>query len=203
MYQLGGPLSGWCQLTLTVYSYLILPPFPPFRSQPPSRSSPASVAPPSVPLLHTATSPPLRHLTCPPPPLPPSGNRLVLDSRITNDHWLFPFQHFLHPVMAGASKCLAFRFYQLKTGHCLAGQYLQWRDDQSPGREVLVVPIQHPDPRTPVQKLPSAAIPAENPLVSRLRIDQEAPGPTQGRGRTKIAVLLADKWCSQAVKCFS
>ena len=37
-------------------------------------------------------------------------------------------------------------------------------DDQAPRREVLVVPIQHTDPRTPVQKLPSVAKPAENPL---------------------------------------
>ena len=28
--------------------------------------------------------------------------------------------------MAGASKRLASRFYELKTGRCLTGQYLQW-----------------------------------------------------------------------------
>jgi len=42
---------------------------------------------------------------------------------------------------------------------------------------VLMVPIQHPDPRTPVQELPSVAMPAETPLGSRLRRDQKAPGP--------------------------
>ena len=31
-------------------------------------------------------------------------------------------------------------------------------DDQAPGREVLVVPIQHTDPMTPVQELPSVAM---------------------------------------------
>jgi len=31
------------------------------------------------------------------------------------------------PIVAGASKRLACRFYQLKTGHCLTGQYLQWK----------------------------------------------------------------------------
>ena len=30
------------------------------------------------------------------------------------------------PTVAKASKRLAARFYQLKTGHCLAGQYLAW-----------------------------------------------------------------------------
>jgi hypothetical protein len=29
-------------------------------------------------------------------------------------------------VVAGSSKGLASRFYQLKTGHCLTGQYLNW-----------------------------------------------------------------------------
>jgi len=75
-------------------------------------------------------------------------------------------------------------------------------DDQSPGREVLVVPIQQPDPRTPVQALPSVAMPAENPLGGRLRRDQAAPGPDPGRDRTKIAELLADERCSQALPFF-
>jgi len=66
-------------------------------------------------------------------------------------------------------------------------------DDQSPGRELLVVPIQHPDPRTPVQELPSVAMPAENPLGSRLRRDQS---PAWGRDRTKIEELLAGERCS-------
>ena len=30
------------------------------------------------------------------------------------------------PTVAKANKCLASRFYQLKTGHCLTGQYLAW-----------------------------------------------------------------------------
>ena len=47
--------------------------------------------------------------------------------------------------------------------------------------------------RTPVQELPSVAMPAENPLDSRLRRDQKAPGPTRGRDPTKIAELLADE----------
>jgi len=29
-------------------------------------------------------------------------------------------------MVANSSKRLASRFYQLKTGHCLAGQYLNW-----------------------------------------------------------------------------
>jgi hypothetical protein len=30
-------------------------------------------------------------------------------------------------AVAGSSKRLASRFYQMKTGHCLTGQYLNWR----------------------------------------------------------------------------
>jgi hypothetical protein len=101
------------------------------------------------------------------------------------------------PVVAGTSKRLASRFYQLKPHRTISPV-----DDQSPGREVLVVPIQHPDPRTPFQELPSVAMPAGNPLDSRLRRDQAAPGPTRGRNRTKIAQLLADEWRSQAVLIF-
>jgi len=29
-------------------------------------------------------------------------------------------------IVSGANKRLASRFYQLETGHCLTGQYLQW-----------------------------------------------------------------------------
>jgi len=66
-------------------------------------------------------------------------------------------------------------------------------DDQSPG---AVVPIQHLDPRTPVQELPTA----ENPPGCHLRRDQEAPGPGLGaRSHQKIAELLADERCSQVV----
>ena len=75
-------------------------------------------------------------------------------------------------------------------------------DDQEPGREVMMVPIQHTDPRSPVQELPSVAMPAEKPLGSRLRRDQKAPGPDRGGDRTKIAELLADEWRSQAVLVF-
>jgi len=33
-------------------------------------------------------------------------------------------------VVAGSAKRLASRFYQMKTGHCLTGQYLQWTENQ-------------------------------------------------------------------------
>ena len=75
-------------------------------------------------------------------------------------------------------------------------------DDQSPGREFLVVPIQNPDQRAPVQELPSVAMPAETPLGSRLGGDQKASGHNPGRDPSKTAELLADERCSQAVLVF-
>jgi len=34
-------------------------------------------------------------------------------------------------TVAGSSKRLTSRFYQLNTGHCLTGQYLQWTKNRS------------------------------------------------------------------------
>jgi len=47
-------------------------------------------------------------------------------------------------IVAGANKRLASRFCQLKTGHCLTGQYLQWTTRRPDTKRV--VPVQHPDP---------------------------------------------------------
>jgi len=67
------------------------------------------------------------------------------------------------PTMARANKRLASRLYRLKM------EQLPYRpvpavDDKSPRRQVLVVPVQVPDSRAPVQKLPAGEKPAEDPL---------------------------------------
>jgi len=72
-------------------------------------------------------------------------------------------------------------------------------DGQSPGREVLLVPIQHPDTRTPVQELPSVAMPAETLWAAVLKETRKLPGQTP---RTRSRELLADKRCSQGVLVF-
>jgi len=33
-------------------------------------------------------------------------------------------------MVAGSTKRLASRFYQMKTGHCLPGQYLRWSENK-------------------------------------------------------------------------
>jgi hypothetical protein len=47
-------------------------------------------------------------------------------SRTTRKKYKLPAKRKLDGTVAGSSKRHALRFYQLKTGHCLAGQYLIW-----------------------------------------------------------------------------
>jgi len=81
------------------------------------------------------------------------------------------------PTVAKARKCLAARFYQMKTGHCLAGQYLAW-----PGRNLLVVPISHPDPGPPFQTLSRMEEPAKDAMEHGLTRDPQAPRDPRGSG---------------------
>jgi len=53
-------------------------------------------------------------------------------------------------TVAGSSKRLASRFYQLKTGRCLSGQYLIWPKNQP--TPVLVVPMPDADPGSPLRQ---------------------------------------------------
>src|SRR5258705_8389178 len=47
-------------------------------------------------------------------------------ARTGNTKYRPPAKQKPDPVVAKARKRLASRFYQLKTGHCLTGQYLAW-----------------------------------------------------------------------------
>jgi hypothetical protein len=47
-------------------------------------------------------------------------------SRMTKAKYKMPASQKPDGVVAGSSKRLASRFYQLKTGHCLTGQHLNW-----------------------------------------------------------------------------
>jgi len=61
-------------------------------------------------------------------------------------------------AVANSTKRLAPRFYQLKTGHCLTGQYLNW----TTSRPVLVVPLPNADPGPPPQGVPRMEAAAED-----------------------------------------
>ena len=65
-------------------------------------------------------------------------------------------------TVAGSTKRLASRFYQLKTGHCLTGQYLTGRRIEPP--RMLVVPIPDADQGSPLQGVPRVEAVAEDPV---------------------------------------
>ena len=46
--------------------------------------------------------------------------------RTSGKKYGMPSRQKLDGTVAGSSKRLASRVYQLKTGHCLTGQYLHW-----------------------------------------------------------------------------
>jgi hypothetical protein len=54
------------------------------------------------------------------------------EDRITAKKYRMPGRP--NRAVAGCSKRLANRFYQLKTGHCLTGQYLQWAKNRTTGK---------------------------------------------------------------------
>jgi len=65
-------------------------------------------------------------------------------------------------AIAGSSKRLASRFYQLKTSPCLTGQYLTGR--RIGPCSVLVVPAPDADTGSPLQGVPRVEGPAEGPM---------------------------------------
>ena len=100
--------------------------------------------------------------------------------------------------MAKATKRLASRFYQLKTGRCLTGQYLAWktrRPDATCGWcQYSIQTREHLFKNCPQWRSQQKTL-----STSVLEETRKLPGPTQGRDRTNIAELLADERCSQAV----
>jgi hypothetical protein len=57
-------------------------------------------------------------------------------SRVASKKYRMPHEQRPDKVVAGSSKRLVSRFYRLKTGHCLTGQYLEWRGDRPTAAEV-------------------------------------------------------------------
>jgi O-methyltransferase involved in polyketide biosynthesis len=50
--------------------------------------------------------------------------------RVTKKKYKMPREQQPDKTVAGSAKRLASRFYQLKAGHCLRGQYLDWSKNQ-------------------------------------------------------------------------
>jgi hypothetical protein len=95
-------------------------------------------------------------------------------------------------TVAGSSKRIASRFYQVKTGHCLTGQYLEWTKNQ------LTAKCWWCSYRTQTREHVFKNCPGwrEQQRVLWVEVREEAG---RGRDRFKIQDLLADKRCSRAV----
>jgi hypothetical protein len=89
-------------------------------------------------------------------------------------------------TVAGSPKRLASRFYQLKTGHCLTGQYLNWTKLSAGGAHIG---CRH-------GSTSSKTVPAG-------RLNRRRCGPRFARGKDWFKIRdLADDRCSQAVLDF-
>jgi len=103
--------------------------------------------------------------------------------------------------VARANKRLAARFYQLKTGHCLTGQYLAWTTRRLDAScwwcQHSIQSREHLFKNCPQWKSQQKTL-----WATVLDETKKLPGPTKGRDRTNIAELLADERCSQAVLVF-
>ena len=105
------------------------------------------------------------------------------------------------PTVAKANMRLTSRFYKLKTGHCLAGQYLAWTTRRPDATcwwcQYSIQTREHLFKNCPQWKSQQKTL-----WTTVLKETRKLPGPTRGRGRTSIAELLADERCSQAVLDF-
>ena len=98
-------------------------------------------------------------------------------------------------AVAGSTKRLAARFYQLKTGHCLTGQYLNWTKNRpSPQCWWFRYPTQT---REHLFKVCPEWKPQQKILW--VEVKKETGG---WKDRWKIKDLLADGRCSRAVLDF-
>jgi len=98
-------------------------------------------------------------------------------------------------VVAGSSKRLASRFYQLKTGHCLTGQYLNWTKNRSSPQcwwcRYRTQTRDHLFKECPEWK------PQQKILWAEVKKETE-----RWKDRWKVRDLLADGRCSRAVLDF-
>ena len=97
--------------------------------------------------------------------------------------------------MAGSSKRLASRFYQLKTGHYLTGQYLKWTGNQ-PTAKCRWCPYRA---QTREHLLKCCPHWKRQQIILWAEVRRETG---RGKDRFKIWDLLADARCSQAVLDF-
>jgi len=106
------------------------------------------------------------------------------------------------PTVAKASRRLASRFYQMKTGHCLTGQYLAWTTRRLDAScwwcQYKIQTREHLFKNCPQWKSQQMTL-----WATVLEVTRKLPGPTRGRDRTSIAELLADERAARRCSSFS
>jgi hypothetical protein len=116
-------------------------------------------------------------------------------NRITKNKYKMPCRQGPDKTVAGSSKRHASRFYQLKTGRCLTGQYLKWTKSQPTAQcwwcSYRMQTREHCFKACPAWKE------QQNTLWVEVRKET-------GRGKShwKVRDLLVDERCSRAVLNF-
>jgi len=103
--------------------------------------------------------------------------------------------------VAKAKKRLASRFYQLKTGHCLTGQYLSWTT-RRPDATCWWCQYSIQTREHLLKNCPQWRSQQKTLWTTVLKETRKLPGPTRSKDCTSVAELLADERCSQAVLSF-
>jgi ribonuclease HI len=116
-------------------------------------------------------------------------------SRITKAKYRMPARQKPDEVVAGSSKRHASRFYQLKTGHCLTGQHLQWSKSR-PTAQCWWCPCPT-QTRDHLFKGCAAWKDQQRTLWAEVRKETG-----RWKSRWKVRDLLADERCSRAVLDF-
>ena len=104
-------------------------------------------------------------------------------------------------TVAQTNKRLASRFYQLKTGHCLTGQYLAWTT-RSLDATCWWCQYKNQTREHLLKNCPQWKHQQKTLWATVITETRKIPGPTRGRDRTQIAELFADERCSQAALAF-
>jgi ribonuclease HI len=115
--------------------------------------------------------------------------------RITRNKYKMPRQQRPDKTVAGSSKRHASRFYQLKTGHCLTGQYLNWTKKR-PTAQCWWCPYLT-QTREHCFKVCPAWREQQKTLWAEVRKETG-----RWKSRWKVRDLLADERCSRAVLDF-
>jgi hypothetical protein len=124
-----------------------------------------------------------------------SEARQWAERRITAKKYKMPVDQRPDRAVAGCPKRLAGRYYQLKTGHCLTGQYLKWTKNRGSAK-CGWCPCERQTREHLFKNCPRWKL-QQKTLWAEVRRDTG-----RGKNRCKIRDLLADERCTRAVLGF-